>query len=111
MPLGRLSYGPDPGLLVDENGSLPELAQPQGGSTTLRINTSLKPLADRPTSPAFGGGERATLFVTSAWEGRDDTAPRQQLDRGRGFAISGLGVRGLRCSPDRGRTPEPAFTQ
>jgi sugar lactone lactonase YvrE len=58
---------------------------------------------ERPTSCAFGGPERATLFVTSAREGLDDDALLRQPDCGRVFAISGLGVRGLPCHPYRGR--------
>ena len=63
---------------------------------------------ERPTSCAFGGPERATLFVTTAREGLDDDALARQPDCGRVFAISGLGVRGLPCQPYRGRIPKAA---
>src|SRR5690242_7095720 len=58
----------------------------------------------RPTSCAFGGPNRDTLFVTTARNDPDDTTdPRSQ--EGKVFAITGLGVRGLPCQPYRGRTP------
>jgi len=66
---------------------------------------------ERPTSCAFGGPDRATLFITTAREGLDDDALARQPDCGRVFAISGLGVSGLPCQPYRGRIPSRASTQ
>jgi sugar lactone lactonase YvrE len=61
---------------------------------------------ERPTSCAFGGPGRDTLFVTSARTDLDDDALGRQPLAGRVFAIDGLGVRGLPCLPYRGRTPQ-----
>jgi sugar lactone lactonase YvrE len=72
---------------------------------------SLKLPVERPTSCAFGGPDRATLFITTAREGLDDAAWARQPDSGRVFAISDLGVRGLPCQPYRGRIPKAAPTQ
>ena len=59
---------------------------------------------DRPTSCAFGGPDLATLFITTAQEGLDDTARARQPDAGRMFRVDGLGARGAPCSIYRGRT-------
>jgi hypothetical protein len=61
---------------------------------------------ERPTSCAFGGPDRDTMFVTSARTDLDDDALGRQPLAGRVFAIDGLGVRGLPCLPYRGRTPQ-----
>jgi sugar lactone lactonase YvrE len=66
---------------------------------------------ERPTSCAFGGPDRATLFVTTAREGLDAAARARQPDCGRVFAISGLGVRGLACEPYRGLIPKAKPTR
>jgi sugar lactone lactonase YvrE len=58
---------------------------------------------DRPTSCAFGGPGRDTLFVTTARNDLDDDALARQPHAGRVLAIDGLGVRGLPCLPYRGR--------
>jgi sugar lactone lactonase YvrE len=60
---------------------------------------------ERPTSCAFGGPERSTMFVTTAREGLDAAARARQPDSGHVFSITGLGVRGLPCQTYRGRTP------
>ena len=60
--------------------------------------------ADRPTSCAFGGRDGATLFVTTAREGLDETAMARQPDAGRVFRVDGLGVTGAPCLPYRGTT-------
>jgi sugar lactone lactonase YvrE len=57
----------------------------------------------RPTSCAFGGPDRDTLFVTSARVDLDAAALSRQPQAGHVFAIDGLGVRGLPCLPYRGR--------
>ncbi|MGA8722153.1 MAG: hypothetical protein WB557_29395 [Solirubrobacteraceae bacterium] len=54
---------------------------------------------------------RATLFITTSREGLDTDALARQPDSGRGFAISGLGVRELPCQPYRGRITKAAPTQ
>jgi sugar lactone lactonase YvrE len=59
---------------------------------------------DRPTSCAFGGPDRATLFITTAREGLDETAMARQPDAGRVFRVDGLGARGEPVAPYRGRT-------
>ena len=66
---------------------------------------SLELPVERPTSCAFGGPGRTTLFVTTAREGLDDDALARQPDSGRVFALSRLGVRGLPCQPYRGQIP------
>ena len=62
---------------------------------------------ERPTSCAFGGPRRDTLFVTTARTDLDDDALARQPHAGKLFAIGGLGARGLPCLPYRGRTPRP----
>lgn len=59
---------------------------------------------DRPTSCAFGGPRRDTLFVTTARTDLDDDALARQPHAGKVFAIDGLGARGLPCLPYRGTT-------
>ena len=59
---------------------------------------------ERPTSCAFGGPDLATLFVTTARHGLDETALARQPDAGRVLRVDGLGVVGVRCAPYRGQT-------
>jgi sugar lactone lactonase YvrE len=96
------------GLTVDEDGCL-WVALWDGGAVhrygpdgTLLMTLSFP--VDRPTSCAFGGPDRSTLFVTTARHGLDDEAMCRQPDAGRLFRINGLGVRGPSCAPYRGRT-------
>ena len=102
------------GLTVDEEGGI--WVAWWGGGTVNRYAPDGSLLAsiglpvERPTSCAFGGHERTTLFVSTAREGLDDAALARQPDCGRVFAISGLGVRGLPCQPYLGRIPEVAPT-
>jgi sugar lactone lactonase YvrE len=56
----------------------------------------------RPTSCAFGGPDRATLFVTTAQGAPDEDGSSRQPDAGRVFSVTGLGVRGLPVLPYRG---------
>jgi sugar lactone lactonase YvrE len=67
------------------------------------LNESVTLPVERPTSCAFGGPDRATLFVTTARAGLDETALARQPDAGRVLAIQGLGVPGLPCCPYQGR--------
>ena len=103
------------GLTVDAEGGI--WVAWWGGSAVNRyapdgsLIASLELPVERPTSCAFGGPDRATLFVTTAREGLDDDALARQPDCGRVFAISGLGVRGPPCQPYRGRTPKAAPTR
>jgi heterodisulfide reductase subunit A-like polyferredoxin len=48
---------------------------------------------DRPTSCAFGGVDRATLFITTARHGLDEEAMARQPDAGRVFRVDGLQTR------------------
>ena len=57
---------------------------------------------DRPTSCAFGGPDRATLFVTTSREGLDEAALARQPEAGHVLRIDGLGVTGPPCTPYRG---------
>jgi sugar lactone lactonase YvrE len=94
------------GLTVDEDGGI-WVALWNGGAVN-RYDSDGSVLAQvelpvaRPTSCAFGGPDRDMLFVTTAREGLDDAALAIQEDAGRVFSITGLGVRGLPCSPYRG---------
>ena len=103
------------GLTVDAEGGI--WVAWWGGGTVNRyapdgsLLASVQLPVERPTSCAFGGPERATLFITTAREGLDDAALAEQPDCGRVFAISGLGVRGLPCQSYRGRIPKAAAIQ
>jgi sugar lactone lactonase YvrE len=70
--------------------------------------TSVQLPVDRPTSCAFGGPRRDTLFVTTARTDLDGASLARQPHAGKVFAIDGLGVRGLPCLPYRGRVPRSA---
>ncbi len=94
------------GLTVDEDGAI--WVALWGGGAVHRyapdgslLMTLQLPVA-RPTSCAFGGPDRDILFVTTAREGLDEDARREQPDAGRVFSIAGLGVRGLSSHPYRG---------
>ena len=63
--------------------------------------------ADRPTSCAFGGSDRSTLFVTTARDGLDAAALARQPDAGHVFRVDGLGFRGPACAPYHGRITPP----
>jgi sugar lactone lactonase YvrE len=100
------------GLTVDEeggiwvalwNGAAVNRYAPDG---TLLASVPLP--VQRPTSCAFGGPGRDTLFVTSARTELDDDALARQPHAGKVFAIQGLGARGLPCLPYRGWTPRQA---
>ena len=95
------------GLTVDEDGGI--WVALWGGGAIQRYAPDGSVLAtvrlpvDRPTSCAFGGPDRATLFVTTARAGLDEVALARQPDAGHLFRIDGLGVRGMPCMPYRGR--------
>ena len=94
------------GLTVDVEGGI--WVALWGGGTVNRyapdgsLLASVKLPVERPTSCAFGGPDRETLFVTTAQVGLDDAARERQPHAGRVFSITGLGVRGLPCEPYRG---------
>ncbi|MGC1565057.1 MAG: SMP-30/gluconolactonase/LRE family protein [Trebonia sp.] len=97
------------GLTIDEEGGI-WVALWNGGAVhryapdgSLLATVQLP--VQRPTSCAFGGPGRDTLFVTSARTDLDEDALARQPHAGKVFAIDGLGVRGLPCMPYRGRTP------
>jgi sugar lactone lactonase YvrE len=106
--IDRPGVAPD-GLTVDERGGIWVALWGGGAVNRYGPDGSLEatvPLpVERPTSCAFGGPERATLFVTTARAGLEEVALAQQPEAGRVLAIDGLGVRGLPCLPYRGRTP------
>lgn len=96
------------GLTVDDEGGI-WVALWNGGAVHRyapdgSLLMSVRLPVERPTSCAFGGPERETLFVTSARTGLDDDALASQPHAGKVFAIDGLGVQGLPCQPYRGRT-------
>jgi sugar lactone lactonase YvrE len=95
------------GLTVDEDGAI--WVALWGGGAVNRYAPDGSLLAtvpipvERPTSCAFGGPDRATLFVTTARADLDEAALARQPDAGRVFSIDGLGVRGLPCQQYRGQ--------
>jgi sugar lactone lactonase YvrE len=96
------------GLTVDDDGGI--WVALWGGGAVHRYGPDGALLAvvdlpvDRPTSCAFGGVDRSTLFVTSARDGLDDAAMDRQPHAGHVFRIDGLGVTGPPVAPFRGRT-------
>lgn len=106
--------GAPDGLTVDEEGGI--WVALWGGGAINRyapdgsLLTSVRVPVDRPTSCAFGGPERTTLFVTTARAGLDDAARARQPHSGRVFSIVGLGVRGLPCLPYRGTVASASAT-
>jgi sugar lactone lactonase YvrE len=96
------------GLTVDEDGGI--WVALWGGGAVRRYRpdgallTAVPLPVDRPTSCAFGGPDRSTLFVTTARHGLDAAALSRQPHAGHVFRIEGLGVRGTPCAPYRGRT-------
>jgi sugar lactone lactonase YvrE len=98
------------GLTVDELGDI--WVALWGGGALRRYSPEGSQLrsvpvpVDRPTSCAFGGPDRATLFITTARHGLDEAALAQQPDAGRVFRVDGLGVGGPPCAPYRGQ-PAP----
>jgi sugar lactone lactonase YvrE len=96
------------GLTVDDGGDL-WVAMWGGGAVrrygpdgSLRMTVPVP--VDRPTSCAFGGPDRATLFVTTAREGLGPAELDRQPDAGRVLCINGLGVSGPPCITYRGST-------
>ena len=100
------------GLTVDEEGGI-WVALWNGGAVHRyapdgSLLASVQLPVQRPTSCAFGGPGRDTLFVTTARTDLDGDALARQPHAGKVFAIDGLGVRGLPCLPYRGRVPRSA---
>ena len=99
------------GLTVDDRGDI--WVALWGGGELRRYRpdgsllTSVAVPVDRPTSCAFGGPDRTTLFVTPAREGLDRASLERQPDAGRVFRIDGLGASGPACASYRGRIPPP----
>lgn len=99
------------GLTIDAEGGI--WVALWGGSAVERYSPDGSLLAtirlpvERPTSCAFGGPDRDTLFVTTARAGLDDAAREGQPYAGRVLSIRGLGVRGLACQPYHGRIAAP----
>ena len=94
------------GLTVDHRGNLWVALWNGGALARYHPDGSLLdtiPLpVDRPTSCAFGGTGGATLFITTAREGLDDTALARQPDAGRLLRLDSPGVTGPPCVPYRG---------
>jgi sugar lactone lactonase YvrE len=95
------------GLTVDDRGDIWVALWDGGALARYHPDGSLAatvPLpVDRPTSCAFGGADRATLFVTTARHGLDDVALSRQPDAGRLLRLDSLGATGPPCLPYRGR--------
>ena len=99
------NIGPD-GLTVDEEGGI--WVAVWGGGEIRRydpegalVETVHLPV-ERPTSCAFGGPDRSSLFITTARNGLDEDQLARQPDAGRLFRVDGLGVSGMPCLPYRG---------
>jgi sugar lactone lactonase YvrE len=94
------------GLTVDERGDIWVALWDGGAVRSYAPDGSLKHTitlpVDRPTSCAFGGSDRATLFITTARHGLDPAAIQRQPDAGRVFRVDGLHARGEPCAPYRG---------
>ena len=97
------------GLTVDDeggiwvalwNGAAVHRYAPDG---TLLASVPLP--VDRPTSCAFGGLDRDTLFVTTARTDLDDDALARQPHAGKVFRSTGSAPVASLCLPYRGRTP------
>ena len=95
------------GLTVDDDGgiwvALWDGAAVRRYTPDGTLLTTVPVPVDRPTSCAFGGSDRSTLFVTTARQGLDGAALARQPDAGRLFCVDGLGVTGPPCTPYRGR--------
>jgi sugar lactone lactonase YvrE len=94
------------GLTVDDEGCIWVALWDGGGLRRYhpdgsQLTTVILPV-DRPTSCAFGGADRATLFVTTASNGLTPAALAEQPEAGRVFRIDGLGVTGPPCAHYRG---------
>jgi sugar lactone lactonase YvrE len=96
------------GLTVDDDGDL-WVAMWEGGAVrryapegSLLLTVPLP--VDRPTSCAFGGPDRSTLFITTARQGLEAPELARQPDAGRVFRVDGLGVTGPPCSIYKGTT-------
>ena len=99
------------GLTVDSNGDI-WVALWNGGALARyapdgSLRETLSIMVDRPTSCAFGGPDRATLFVTTSRDGLDESALAHQPEAGHVLRIDGLGVTGPPCSPYRGTVTPP----
>jgi sugar lactone lactonase YvrE len=95
------------GLTVDEQGDI--WVAMYGGWAVHRyapdgsLRATVVMPAAQATSCAFGGEDRATLFVTTGRERLDEAALERQPDAGRVFAVTGLDARGAGCNPYRGQ--------
>jgi sugar lactone lactonase YvrE len=94
------------GLTVDDDGGI-WVALWNGGAIrryapdgTLLIEVPFP--VDRPTSCAFGGPDRSTLYVTTARHGLDHDTLTHQPDAGHVFRINNTGTTGPGCHPYRG---------
>jgi sugar lactone lactonase YvrE len=103
------SRGVPDGLAVDDQGDLWVALWEGGAIARYDANGSLRATitvpVDRPTSCAFGGADRATLFVSTSRDGLDAAAMARQPDAGHVFRVDALGVTGPPCTPYRGKTP------
>ena len=99
------------GLTVDDRGDIWVALWGGGELRCFRpdgsLLTSVAVPRERPTSCAFGGPDRTTLFVTTAREGLDRASLDRQPDAGRVFRIDGLGASGPACASYRGRIRPP----
>jgi sugar lactone lactonase YvrE len=96
------------GLTVDDAGNL-WVAMWGGGAVRCyapdgSLLVSVPVPVDRPTSCAFGGPDRATLFLTTARDGLGEPELARQPDAGRVFRVDGLGATGPPCAIYRGPT-------
>lgn len=69
--------------------------------TGVRLQTVRLPV-QRTTSCCFGGADYSDLYVTSAYQGMDQSEMAKQPQAGCIFKISGLGVKGIPSNPFAG---------
>jgi sugar lactone lactonase YvrE len=107
LRIEETGIAPD-GLTIDDEGNVWVALWDGGAVRCYNPDGALLEIVpvpvDRPTSCAFGGPDRATLFITTARHGLDETALARQPDAGRVFRVNGLGATAPPCAPYRGRT-------
>jgi sugar lactone lactonase YvrE len=107
LHIEETGIAPD-GLTIDDRGNVWVALWDGGAVRCYRPDGTLLDVvpvpADRPTSCAFGGPDRATLFITTARHGLDETALARQPDAGRVFRVDGLGITAPPCALYRGPT-------
>jgi sugar lactone lactonase YvrE len=110
MRSGMPGAVPD-GLTVDDEGAI-WIALWNGGALARyapdgTLLSTVRVGVDRPTSCAFGGPDRTTLFVTTSRDGLDSSALSHQPQAGHLLRVDGLGISGPPCDAYRGSVTWP----